>query len=118
MQTYARVRIHYVSEPPIGVAFRFASTRSDGSPSDAQWFDHATGGRDNAFDPSRHVRRLDADPDRQARQSYAVPSDVCDDPSAVAYTFVLSSDGSILSDHDALSANQLYSLVRGWSSKP
>lgn len=106
---FARRPIRVLSEAPVGVQFKRATLRADGSPGDIQHWNHADGGWENAYDVAKHVRRLDkADPANTAADlCYPVPLDVANDPDAYASTHTLNQDGVPITNIEILSSTVL-----------
>lgn len=117
-QSYPKGRIRYVCEDDLAVAFARDTTRDDGTAADKQWLHLIDGGWDNDFDPAKHLRRLDRDAGRPARQSFAPPSDFLVEPQAVAEVYAVDSAGAVVSDFAALESNHAYSLVRRFAAGP
>lgn len=115
---YAAGRVAYVNESPLSVQFVRQGSRDDGGPDDMQFFNHEVGGWDNEYVAADHLRPLDRAADQPTDQTFAVPSDVADDPAARARVYVVNSTGAALALHDQLGANHLHSLTRRWTSKP
>lgn len=108
----------YVSESPLGVAYRSLAVLADGSIAAPLWYEHATGAWSPTFEAPKHVREMFRDPTFAALQCYAAPAGVADDPSITADVFILKPDRSVASVYDSRSANEVSAISRGWYSKP
>lgn len=117
---YARRLVVYMAESPLGVCYHRVAPKADGTPGDAQHWNHETGGWENEFDPTKHVRPMDR-PILDARPNYqcfAPPLDVTEDEAAFATIHTLRQDGTIASDLDMLTGPHLRTLAGGSVSTP
>jgi len=120
---YAQGRVLFVDESQLAVIFARQGNRADGTPDDIDYYNHATGGWDNAYAKADHLRYLDRGSLASAHhdytaQSFAAPMDVTDSPTAFARVYVVDSAGEIKSLVQQIASNHLHGLTRRWSSRP